>query len=184
LGGLQSLANNGADLVRRILAGFGLALGLMMMAVPAWAGDAEVGMVDGSSGEWHVREPNGNDRNFFYGNPGDIPLIGDWNCDGVETPGMFRPGTGFVYLTNGNPADNGVGVGEIFYYFGVPGDIPIAGDWDGDGCDSLGIYRNGKVFLRDKLRTGRPAVRRRLGRRRNRHGRHLSERHRPDLLHE
>ncbi|MGI9609063.1 MAG: malectin domain-containing carbohydrate-binding protein, partial [Acidimicrobiia bacterium] len=31
---------------------------------------------------------------------------------------------------------------------------PIAGDWDGDGCDSLGIYRNGKVFLRDKLSTG------------------------------
>ncbi|NNL12130.1 MAG: hypothetical protein HKO82_00400, partial [Acidimicrobiia bacterium] len=140
--------------MRRILAGFGLALGMMLLAVPAWADDAEVGMVDGSSGEWHVREPNGSDRNFFYGNPGDIPLIGDWDCDGVETPGMFRPSTGFVYLTNGNPADNGVGVGEIFYYFGVPGDLPIAGDWDGDGCDSLGIYRNGKVFLRDKLSTG------------------------------
>ena len=74
-------------------------------------------MVDGSSGEWHVREPNGSDRNFFYGNPGDIPLIGDWNCDGVETPGMFRPSTGFVYLTNGNPADNGVGTGEIFDFY-------------------------------------------------------------------
>ena len=23
---------------------------------------------------------------FYFGNPGDVPLMGDWNCDGVKTP--------------------------------------------------------------------------------------------------
>ncbi|MBV9821419.1 MAG: cell surface protein, partial [Actinobacteria bacterium] len=27
------------------------------------------------------------------------------------------------------------------YRFGLPGDTPIAGDWDGNGTDSFGIYR-------------------------------------------
>ena len=30
------------------------------------------------------------------------------------------------------------------------------GDWDGDGCDSLGVYRRGAVFLRNTLDTGVP----------------------------
>ncbi|MGI9647894.1 MAG: malectin domain-containing carbohydrate-binding protein, partial [Acidimicrobiia bacterium] len=141
-------------MVRRILAVVGFMLGLIVFAAPALAGDAEVGMVNTDSGEWHLRDPGGNDRNFFYGNPDDVPLLGDWNCDGVDTPGMFRPSSGFVYLTSANPPDNGVGTGETFFFFGVAGDIPVAGDWNGDGCDTLGIYRNGEVFLRNSLSTG------------------------------
>ena len=133
----------------------GVLAGLMLAAVsPVAAGDAEVGMVDTSTGRWHLREPNGSDRSFFYGNPRDIPLLGDWNCDGVDTPGMFRPGNGFFYLTNANPPNGGVAVAEISFFFGIAGDRPIAGDWDGDGCDTVGIYRKDKVFLSDKLATG------------------------------
>ena len=36
----------------------------------------------------------------------------------------------------------------------ISGDIPIAGDWNNDGCDTFGIYRNAKVFLRNSLDTG------------------------------
>src|SRR5262249_32673699 len=32
--------------------------------------------------------------------------------------------------------------------FGEAGDLPVAGDWDGDGIDSLGVYRNGVFHLR------------------------------------
>ncbi|MCP4248795.1 MAG: hypothetical protein GY778_17260, partial [bacterium] len=132
----------------------GVIAGLMLAAIsPALANDAEVGMVDTSSGQWHLREPDGSQRSFYYGTPGDTPFLGDSNCDGVDTPRLFRQ-DGFVYLTNANPPNGGIGIGEISFFFGVPGDRPIAGDWNGDGCDTLGIYRAGKVFLRNSLTTG------------------------------
>jgi hypothetical protein len=89
---------------------------------------------------------------FYYGNPGDVALMGDWNCDGVATPAMYRPSNGFMYLRNSNTQ----GVAEISYFYGNPSDIPIAGDFDGDGCDTLAIYRpsEGKVYIKDSLGTG------------------------------
>ena len=39
---------------------------------------------------------------FFYGNPGDVPFMGDWDCDGVDTPGLFRLSDAFAYLRNSN----------------------------------------------------------------------------------
>ncbi|MGI9585627.1 MAG: S8 family serine peptidase, partial [Acidimicrobiia bacterium] len=35
---------------------------------------------------------------FFFGNPGDVPFMGDWDGDGVGTPGLYRQGDGFVYV--------------------------------------------------------------------------------------
>ena len=74
---------------------------------------------------------------FFYGNPGDVAFAGDWDCDGVETLGLYRRSDGYAYLSNSNAG----GLAEITYYFGNPGDFPIAGDFDGDGCDTVSIYR-------------------------------------------
>ena len=31
--------------------------------------------------------------------------------------------------------------------FGQDGDIPVVGDWTGDGITKLGVYRNGKFYL-------------------------------------
>lgn len=89
---------------------------------------------------------------FFFGNPGDVPLMGDWDGDGVPTPAMYRPSNGFMYLRNSNTQ----GVGETEFFYGDPSDIPIAGDWDGDGDDSLAIYRQseGRVYIKDTLGTG------------------------------
>ncbi len=86
---------------------------------------------------------------FYYGNPGDIPFSGDWDCDGVETLGLYRQSDGYVYLRN----DNSQGVADISFYFGNPGDFPIAGDFDGDGCDTVSIYRpsEGKFYIINKL---------------------------------
>ncbi len=88
---------------------------------------------------------------FFYGDPRDTPLVGDWDCNGVATIGMYREGDGFAYLRNTNDA----GPPDREFYFGVGGDVPLVGDWDGDGCDTLGVYRpsTGRVFLGNSLRT-------------------------------
>ena len=106
------------------------------------------------NGRWHIRQPDAFDFTFWFGNPADVPLFGDWDGDGVETPGMYRPGTGFVYLTNTLPADGAVGFGEVEFYFGLAGDQVFSGDWDGDGTDTLGIARNGKIYLRNTNDTG------------------------------
>ena len=76
-------------------------------------------------------------HSFYFGHPGDIPFSGDWDCDGVETPGLYRQADGYVYLRNSNTQ----GVADISFFFGIAGDFPVAGDFDGDGCDSVSIYR-------------------------------------------
>jgi hypothetical protein len=59
------------------------------------------GLVDPSQGLWHLFDDAGGlETSFFFGNPGDYPIFGDWDGDGVETPGMYRQSDGFVYLRN------------------------------------------------------------------------------------
>jgi hypothetical protein len=107
------------------------------------------GLVDPATGEWHLRGPDGFTTSFYYGNPGDFPIMGDWNCDDVDTPGLYRQFDGYVYLRNGNSQGNA----DIRFYFGNPGDIPLAGDFNGDGCDTVSIYRQseGRVYVINDL---------------------------------
>src|SRR5229473_633777 len=67
-----------------------------------------------------------------------------------KTVGVFRPSNGTFYLRNSNTG----GVADISLVFGNAGDQPIAGDWNGDGIDTLGIYRNGVFYLRNSNTTG------------------------------
>ncbi len=111
---------------------------VVLLLVGTAAGDADtVGLVDPAQGKWYLRDPGGGTTSFYYGNPGDVPFMGDWDCDGVDTPGLYRRRDGFVYLRNSNTA----GVADVHYFFGDPGDVPLAGDFDGDGCDSVSLYR-------------------------------------------
>jgi hypothetical protein len=116
---------------------------------PAKAG---VGVVDPNSGRWWLRDPgNGKTTSFYYGNPGDFPIMGDWNCDGIDTPGLYRQSDGYVYLRNTNTQGNA----DIKFYFGDPGDIPLAGDFDGDGCDTVSVYRpsESRIFVINRIAT-------------------------------
>ena len=49
--------------------------------------------------------------------------------------GLYRQSDGYVYLRNTNTQ----GIADIKFFFGNPGDVPLAGDFDGDGCDTVGI---------------------------------------------
>ena len=99
----------------------------------------QIGYVD-AWGLWrlaHANEWAPEETNIYYGIPRDLPFMGDWNCDGVDTPGLYRRSDGYVYLRNTNTQ----GIADIKYFFGIPGDIAIPGDFDGDGCDTVSIYR-------------------------------------------
>ncbi len=119
-------------------------------------GTGDVVVLVEPSGRWHIRTSGIVDYTFWYGVPGDVPLLGDWDGDGDDTPGMYRPSTGFAYLTNELPPDRGVGVADpsLTFYFGIPGDQVFGGDWDGDGDDTLGISRSGHLYLRNSNTTG------------------------------
>ena len=120
--------------------------------VPRPPEKAGVGVVDSESGQWWLRDPvSGQSTRFYYGNPGDSPFTGDWNCDGVDTPGLYRQSDGYVYLRNSNSQ----GVADLKFFFGNPGDIPLAGDFNGDGCDSVSVYRpsESRVFVINRLGT-------------------------------
>ena len=108
-----------------------------------------IGLVDPAEGVWHLQSADGSGASFYFGNPGDYPIAGDWDCDGIDTPGMYRQADGFVYLRNSNTQGNA----DIRFFFGDPGDVPLAGDFNGDGCDTVSIYRPslGQFFVINAL---------------------------------
>jgi hypothetical protein len=77
------------------------------------------------------------DHLFPYGQSGDSPVIGDWNSDGEDTVGTYRPSDSSFHLRNSNSA----GADDVTFAYGIAKDIPIAGDWNKDGTDTIGIYR-------------------------------------------
>jgi hypothetical protein len=105
------------------------------------------------NGVWYLRTSNtgGNaDITFGYGNvAGDIPVVGDWDGDGIDTIGVYRKGV--FHLRNSTTN----GIADITFGYGnLGGDTPVVGDWDGDGIDTIGVYRNGVFFLRNSNTEG------------------------------
>ena len=80
----------------------------------------------------------------------DIPLVGDWNCSGRDTPGFFRPSDGSWHFWTTDFS----GPESLPVLSGTePGVVPLVGDWNGDGCDTVGVYRpaKGEVNLENTL---------------------------------
>jgi hypothetical protein len=114
---------------------------------------ATPGLYRQSDGFAYLRHSNtqGNaDVTFFFGNPSDVPLIGDFNGNGRDSVSLYRPGQTRVYIIN-RLGENGTGLGAADYSFllGDFGDRPLVGDFDGDGVDTIGLYRpsTGWVYL-------------------------------------
>jgi len=59
-----------------------------------------------------------------------------------DTIGVYK--TGVFYLRN----TNNTGEADITAYFGGDvSDLPVVGDWNGDGADTVGIYRSSTAFF-------------------------------------
>jgi len=79
-------------------------------------------------------------------NSGDMYQV----LKGVATVGVFRPSNGALYLKN----TNATGFADIQINYGQAGDYPVTGDWDGNGTDTIGIYRKGVFYLRNSNSIG------------------------------
>jgi hypothetical protein len=90
------------------------------------------------------------DRTFPFGKSGDIPIVGDWDSNGISDAGVFRPANGNWYLDTTR-----TGVVTTTFRFGKTGDVPATGDWDGDVSTDIGVFRpsSGMWYL-DSTKTG------------------------------
>jgi len=70
-----------------------------------------------------------------------IPITGDWDGDGIVTPGFYDPATGMWQLLNYTAKTDEYVLGPSFVYgSGHPTWLPIAGDWNNDGATTIGLY--------------------------------------------
>jgi len=92
------------------------------------------------------------DFSYSFGNPSDVPFVGDFDGDGIDTVGLHRPSTGNVFLNNSHEG----GSADVQFVFGDPGDRMIAGDWNSDGTDTLAVYRssNGLFYVKNSNGNG------------------------------
>jgi hypothetical protein len=111
--------------------------------LPSWRG----GVVRGN--QWYLRDaaetlPGGvANLSFAYGDPGDAPLMCDWNGDGLRTPGIRR---GFTFYLRNENSSGGASMPPVPY--GNVGDRAVCGDWDGDGDETVGVVRGNEWFLK------------------------------------
>jgi stage II sporulation protein D len=118
-----------------------------------------VGIVRGAV--WHERfTPTSGvaDRWFTWAGAG-TPVVGDWDGDGTDDPGRTGARTFTLALPGvGTAATAGAQPGPVVVaspVFGAASDLPLVGDWDGDGKDTTTLARDGARFLwRDDLAGG------------------------------
>jgi hypothetical protein len=119
-----------------------------------WNGDgfAEIGVF--RKGTWYL-DTNGNglwepgvDTKRQFGMANDTPVTGDWNGDGTTDIGVFRSvnDLGYWYLDSNGSGSWDAGSDQKLL-FGTGSDIPVTGDWNGDGSIDIGVYRNGTWFM-------------------------------------
>ncbi len=74
---------------------------------------------------------------------GAIRVRGDFNGDGAIEQGLFLDGQWFIDLNGNDRWDRD----DLWVHCGTAGDLPITGDWDGDGKTDIGVV--GRAWLGD-----------------------------------
>ena len=74
----------------------------------------------------------------------------------TSTIGLYRPSGSIFYLRNSNTP----GFPDVTVSFGASGDIPVVGDWDGNGTATIGLYRpnTSTFYLGNSSTTGFPDI--------------------------
>ncbi|GAA3821941.1 hypothetical protein GCM10022226_47880 [Sphaerisporangium flaviroseum] len=79
-----------------------------------------------------------------YGNSPMVPIVGDWDGDGSDTPSAYNPVNATFYISS-NPA---TGQAQYTLKYGNANSVPLVGDWDGDGKDNIGVRMGNTFYMR------------------------------------
>ena len=77
------------------------------------------------------------DASFEFGQKGDLPIVGDFDGDGVDEIGVYRDGKWIIDINHNHQID----AQDMVFEMGGYGDKPVVGDWNGDGKDDPGTYQ-------------------------------------------
>jgi len=87
-----------------------------------------------------------------FGQETDIPISGKWTANGNDRIGVFRPSNGWWHLDSVGGKGKWQGCdmdrcANLKIY--RAGDLPVTGDWDGNGTTQVGLFRpaTGEWFL-------------------------------------
>jgi uncharacterized membrane protein len=123
-----------------------------------WTGDGRTKIGVYRGGAWVLDlngdgkfEPDADVVWHFGGLPNDVPVVGDWNGNGKSKVGIYREGL-WLLDSNGNGEfdyPDSAHPDKVIVYRGEAGDIPVVGDWSGDGRPKLGFVRDRSRWLLD-----------------------------------
>jgi hypothetical protein len=112
-----------------------------------WNGDGidTIGVYRSNAGLYLLSDSNTSpavNYQFTFGNPGDTPLAGKWSVSMIrDGTGVYRNSNGILYLREALST----GFSDYDMVLGNPGDRGVAGDWDGNGIDTVGVYRPSQI---------------------------------------
>lgn len=130
-----------------------------------WDGDGKdtVGLYRRDTGQFFLKNENREGAEnlvvtFNSGLSNSVPVVGDWNNDGLDSLGVYDPVARQFMLSDTEVSGTGNQTVDTIHYNIVLGSgsvYPLAGDWDGDGKDSVGVYRenSGEFWLTNDLTT-------------------------------
>jgi hypothetical protein len=93
-----------------------------------WVNDGarHLGVYKPGSGTWTIEGL----ADQSWGQPGDVPVPGDYNGDALLDIAVYRPSTGQWFVRD-----------QFTMQWGRAGDIPVPGDYDGDGDTEPAVVR-------------------------------------------
>lgn len=113
-------------------------------------GVTDVGVLQ-TTGDFQLRLNEGTTATMqFVPAPDNLPVAGDFDGDGFDSIGIYATTADepLFLLSNSRALESVAAKPEIVFFFGKQGDLPIAGDWNGDGVDGVGVYRKSDSTMR------------------------------------
>ena len=124
-----------------------------------YSGDGQISIAvwRPSNGNWYIKGPGTSNWGVSSGNlaiqcgtKGDVPVPRDYFNEGKLRMAVWRPSNGVWYIKGQGYGNWGATTGNLAIQCGTSGDVPVPGDYYGDGTIRLAVWRpsNGNWYIK------------------------------------